>query len=81
MKDPDKRKYLYLMLAVFGGISASIVVFFFMYRFRGIGDLLKKLSDILAPFIYGGVIAYLLRPLCNWYDELFTDCLPRKLRR
>ena len=81
MKDPDKRKYLYLMLAVFGGISASIVVFFFMYRFRGIGDLLKKLSDILAPFIYGSVVAYLLRPMCNFYEKMFRDILPVKMKK
>ena len=23
------------------------------------------------PFVYGGVIAYLLRPMCNWYSEGF----------
>ena len=28
MKDPYKRRYLYLMLAIFGAISLSIVVFF-----------------------------------------------------
>ena len=67
MKDPYKRRYLYLMLAIFGAISLSIVVFFVLYRFRGIGDTLRTLTDILAPFIYGGVVVYLLRPPCNHY--------------
>jgi len=81
MRDPLKKRYFYLMLAIFGGISASIVVFFLMYRFRGIGDILHTLSDILAPFIYGSVVAYLLRPMCNFYEKQFEDLLPKKMKK
>ena len=49
MKDPFKRRYLYMMLSIFGAISLSIVVFFLVYRFKGIGDVLKKLSVTLTP--------------------------------
>lgn len=80
MKDPYKRRYLYLMLAIFGAISLSIVVFFVLYRFRGIGDVVHKLTDILAPFIYGGVVAYLLRPMCNHYERGLCHLLPRKIK-
>ena len=69
------------MLSIFFALSASIVVFFFMYRFRGIGDIFHKLSDILAPFIYGGVVAYLLRPMCNFYERTFEDRLPKKMSK
>lgn len=81
MKDPYKRRYFYLMLSIFGAISLSIIVFFALYRFQGIGDLLRTLSDILAPFIYGSVVAYLLRPVCNHYEAFFRKYLPRKLGR
>lgn len=81
MKDPYKRRYIYLMLAIFGAISGSIAFFFLLYRFRGIGDLFSKLSDILAPFIYGSVVAYLLRPMCNFYEKQLTACLPRKWKK
>ena len=57
MKDPYKRRYFYLMLSIFGGIGLSIVLFFFVYRFRGVGDAVHELGSILAPFIYGGVVA------------------------
>lgn len=80
MKDPYKRRYLYLMLVIFGAISLSIVVFFVLYRFRGIGDVVHKLTDILAPFIYGGVVAYLLRPMCNHYERGLRHLLPRKIK-
>ena len=81
LKDPDKRRYLYLMLSLFGGISLSIVVFFVVYRFQGIGDILHRLGEILAPFIYGGVVAYLLRPMCNSYERFFQNHLPKKLKK
>lgn len=80
MKDPYKRRYLYLMLAIFGAISLSIVVFFSLYRFRGIGDAVGKLTGILAPFVYGGVMAYLLRPMCNFFQELLEKTLPKRVR-
>ena len=81
MKDPYRRRYFYLMLSIFGAISLSIVVFFAVYRFQGIGDGLHTLTRILAPFIYGGIVAYLLRPLCNKYEKFLLDTLPRKLKK
>ena len=81
MKDPYKRRYFYLMLSIFGGIGLSIVLFFFVYRFRGVGDAVHKLGSILAPFIYGGVVAYLLRPMCNFYEKALQKNLPKKLQK
>ena len=81
MKDPYKRRYLYMALSIFGAISLSILVFFLMYRFRGVGDILKKLSQTLAPFIYGGVVAYLLRPMCNFYESVMHRFLPVNMRK
>lgn len=79
--DPKKKRYLYTMFSGFGAISLSVILFFVLYRFRGIGDAFKKLSDILAPFVYGGVVAYLLRPLCNFYEKLFLKFMPKKIHK
>lgn len=81
MKDPNKRQYFYLMMSFFGAISLSILVFFLLYRFQGIGVVFQKLSDIMAPFIYGSVVAYLLRPSCNWYEEILGKYLPKKWKK
>lgn len=81
LKDPDKRRYLYLMLSLFGAISLSIVVFFVVYRFQGIGDIVRRLEEILAPFIYGGIVAYLLRPMCNFFEQTLDTTLPGKAKR
>ena len=69
MKNPERRPYLYGMLAGFGAISLSVVLFFLLYRLQGVGAALDTVVGILKPFIYGGVIAYLLRPVCNWYSR------------
>lgn len=81
MVDPKKKRYLYISLSVFVGIGMSLVLFFVLYRLQGIGAALKKLSDILAPFVYGGVVAYLLRPMCNTYESFFAEVLPKPVKK
>ena len=81
MVDPKKRRYMQISMAVFAAISMSLVLFFILYRLQRITDALNVVSDILAPFVYGGVVAYLLRPLCNTYESFFTDIFPKKVKR
>lgn len=81
MKDPYKRRYFYLMLSIFSAISLSILVFFLLYRFQGVGDVFHELKAILAPFIYGGVVAYLLRPMCNFFEGILVKAFPKKMEK
>lgn len=81
MKDPLRKRYLYFMLAGFGAISLSVILFFMIYRLQGIGDALGSISAILAPFVYGSVIAYLLRPICNSSQCFLETHLPGKMRK
>ena len=77
-KKPHVKPYLYGMLAGFGAISLSIVFFFFIYRFKGFGDAVATLTGILMPFIYGAVIAYLLKPVCNTVENFLRRLFPEK---
>ena len=81
MPRTTRRRYFYAMLAGFGAISMSLFLFFFLYRLRGIGNAVDEIMDILKPFIYGGVIAYLLRPVCNWYDDTLAELLPVRMHK
>lgn len=81
MEDPKKKRYIYLMLSGFGAISLSVILFFVLYRMQGIGAALKNIKNILSPFIYGGVVAYLLRPMCNTYEHFLERHLPAGLKR
>lgn len=76
-KKPHIKPYLYGMLAGFGAISLSILFFFFIYRFDGFGDAVSKVTGILMPFIYGAVIAYLLKPVCNTIEAFCTASSPK----
>ncbi len=69
------------MLAGFGAISLSVIFFFMLYRFQGLQDTINEIAEILNPFIYGGVIAYLLRPICNWYENVLTKSLSSKMQK
>ena len=81
MKKNIKSPYVRGMLAGFGAISLSVAFFFLLYGMQGIGEAQDTLTDILAPFLYGGVIAYLLRPMCNFYETLLVKILPRKIQK
>lgn len=81
MVDPKKKRYFYAMMAGFGAISLSIILFFVLYSARGISDAFQKLSEIMAPFIYGSVVAYLLRPMCNIMETFLGEKLPRMAKK
>lgn len=69
MKNRNWRPYVYKALILFGAIALSIVFFFLLYFNDHIRAWLGKIVGILKPFIYGGVMAYLLKPVCNVFEE------------
>ena len=78
-KRPHIKPYLYGMLAGFGAIALSIIFFFLIYRFDGFGSAISTLTGILMPFIYGAVIAYLLKPVCNTIEGFLRRFIPEKM--
>lgn len=81
MLDPRKNRYLYLSLSLFCALSACIFLYFLVLRMQGIGSVLASVTRILAPFIYGAVLSYLLRPTCNASERFFKTYLPASSRR
>ena len=81
MKHPDRKPYLYGALAGFCAISLSVLFFFLVYRLQGVGAVIGKVVNILRPFVYGGIIAYLLRPMCNWFSRIFDTWAKGKHKR
>ena len=81
MKDIRKSPYFSGMLAGFGAISLSVLFFFFLFRLDIILEGLDAVMKILAPFVYGGVIAYLLRPVCNGYEGLLHKWISPKYHK
>ena len=52
-------------------LVVTVVCFFLLYRFEDVSALGHGLTDILQPFIYGGVLTFLLSPLCGKLETLF----------
>ena len=57
MKIKLEEKYFKLGLTVFFAVTACIVVFFAIYRFDVVKDVLGIIWKILTPFVYGLVFA------------------------
>ena len=81
MKKPQYKPYIYGMLAGFGAISLSVLFFFVLYRIQTLGEVVDKIVRILMPFVYGGVIAYLLCPMCNMFSDYFHRTLPKRFKK
>ena len=65
MRELIKTKYFKWGLTACLTLIAAVVVYFLLSRASSVHGALGALMDILAPFLYGIVIAYLLRPVYN----------------
>jgi len=67
MKLKIENTYFKWGITIFASISASIILFFMIYRSKEVGQILSVFIAIVTPFIYGFVIAYLLTPSYNFF--------------
>ena len=71
MKNKENEKYLKWGLTALTVALISIAFFLAASNMHGVGRTLKSLTNILMPFVYGGVLAYLTAPLCNRLQARF----------
>ena len=50
-------------------VVCGILLFFILQHLGLLKSGTQKVLNILAPFVYGGIIAYLLDPLCNRIED------------
>ncbi|MBR9946804.1 AI-2E family transporter [Clostridiaceae bacterium Marseille-Q4145] len=67
------KDYYYKGLAVFLTVAMCILFFFAVFRLEELGHYVKMVVNILMPFIYGAVIAYLLTPVCKVIQTYLED--------
>ena len=67
------KDYYYKGLAVFLTVAMCILFFFVVFRLKELGHYVKVVANILMPFIYGAVIAYLLTPVCKAIETYLAD--------
>ena len=76
----DKR-YLYWGVTAFCVIAAALLFYFAVGNIKVFGNTVSRLVSILAPFIWGLVICYLLSPLMRSVENRLFLPLARKLYR
>lgn len=66
MKNERFERYIYMgVTAILVLIAAVFVVFLFLER-NAVFAFLGKVRFVLAPVIYGAVLAFLMSPVYNW---------------
>ena len=78
MKEKFKNKYIAWGTTAFCVLAAMLVLYFLISKWRFLVMILKKIVNILMPFIFGLVIAYLLNPAVNFFDnKIFSKLFPK----
>ena len=75
------KTYLHWGVTAFCVIAASLLFYFAVGNIAVFGHAIKKLVSILAPFIWGLVICYLLSPMMNAMENRLFLPLGKKLYR
>ena len=69
----------YLKIGITGAaiLASGILCAFVLFKMPVIISVLKGSTEILKPFLYGVVFAYLLAPLCNKIEEKLFQFFPK----
>lgn len=81
MKVDFQEKHIKWAVTVFLVVTACILVFFAIYRFDILSELVGVVTGILTPFIYGLVFAYLLCPVYNFTTRNTYSMLRQKMKK
>ena len=69
----------YLKIGITGAaiLASGILCAIVLFKMPVIISILKGITEILKPFLYGVVFAYLLAPLCNKIEEKLFQIFPK----
>ena len=77
MKDDEMKRYLKIGITGAAILASGILCAFVLFKMKVIVAVLKGITGILTPFLYGAVFAYLLAPLCNKIEEKLFQLFPK----
>ena len=81
MKNLTFRKQLTIFVFCAVILTGCVLVGFLIDRSITANNLFAKILGILAPFIAGGIIAFVLKPLCNLLDKPIGIFFTKKVFR
>ena len=76
----ERKQYLRLGLTLFLTACAILVFYDTFYMGGTLQSFTTKLIRVLAPVLYGFVMAYLLAPIVNWLERVLTGEADRALK-
>ena len=78
----DALKKIFIQsLSGFLSLALAVVLFFAILKLNELRGALRWLIDVLTPFVYGGVMAYLLKTPCGFLERCFQAALPEKYKK
>lgn len=75
------KKIFFQSLTGFLSLALAILLFFCVQRMDQLRQDFRWLMGVLAPFIYGGTMAYLLKTPCAYLEEKIHSVLPDKFKK
>ena len=73
---PQFKKFLISAIIL---ITVGLLIFFAFYQSESIKAFGRELFSIVLPFLIGAGIAFLLKPVCNYFDRVLGDWFVRGL--
>lgn len=81
MKKEDVKKLMHRAASGAVSLILAIAFYFVVLRFSELRKTFRWIMRILMPFIYGGVMAYLLKTPCNFFEGKVRRLLPAKKKK
>lgn len=69
MKFRLDKKYLYWGITGFLVLAAAILFYYLLFHTGKMIDIIKSVFNVCTPIIYGMIMAYLLTPICSFFER------------
>lgn len=69
MKFHLDKKYLYWGITGFLALAGAIVFYYLLFHTGKMIDIIKSVIHVCTPVIYGMIMAYLLTPICSFFER------------
>ena len=77
LKQNENTKYVKLGITGAAVLAFGFAIMYILNQSKNIAAGIQLVFNILKPFLYGALIAYLLAPICNRMDERFLKWFPK----
>ena len=81
MKHNENTKYVKLGITGAAVLAFGFAILYILNQSKDIAEGIRMIFNILKPFFYGALIAYILAPMCNRMDARFLKWFPNASER